>query len=143
MRVKVLFTPTNPYIEKLAQNIAEEAGCKCDKIPPSYPCENEKITFIGFDAHFLFGGASQDVQNLCERLEASQTKEVAFFITETFTQSNILQLKRMLELKKIKVNDDIFICKRKFLYLFNAKSPTENDYKKIKEWSRKIMDNVD
>ena len=142
MQIKVLFTPTNPYIEKVADNIARECGCKSDKIPPSYPCKNERITFVGFDAHFLFGSANLDVKNLCERLDPTQTKEVAIFATETFTQTNFLQVKRMLEAKKIIVNDSVFVCKRQFMSLFNRKKPDDNDLEKAKAWARNILDNL-
>ena len=138
MRVKVLFGNPIPAQEKLAEEIAMELGIKCDKIPQAYPCENEKVTFIGFDANLLTGGAGENVQTLCERLTTSNTKYVAFFVTTVTGRYSTDKLKNLLKKRGIHVYDDTYVSKRQFLFL-NGGMPNKDTVAKIRRWAHEVV----
>lgn len=79
MKMQVLYTEKqegkqgNP--EVLAEKIAREYKCKSDKIPPAYPCDNERLVFIVFDKY----GSKFDKKLIafCKDLSTARAQNVA------------------------------------------------------------------
>lgn len=51
--------------------------CVCDQIPPAYPCEGEKVVFIGVEMNGKLPGA---VDHFCKDLNPTRAKGVAFYV---------------------------------------------------------------
>jgi len=64
-----------------AQVIAAEIGrihqCVSDKIPSAYPCDGEKLVFIGAE---MGKKPEKAIEDFCRALTPSRTKNVAFYV---------------------------------------------------------------
>lgn len=77
--MRVNFISKSGQAQALAMAISREYQCKSDSIPPAYPCENEKLVFIGFE----FGSCEKVVNTFCKTLTPERAKNVAFFATSS------------------------------------------------------------
>ena len=64
-----------------AQVIASELGrvyqSVCDQIPPAYPCEGEKVVFVGVEMN---GKVPGPVERFCRDLTPARAQNVAFYV---------------------------------------------------------------
>ena len=78
MKLQVLYTEKeegkqgNP--ETIAEKIAREYKCKSDKIPPAYPCDNERLVFIVFEK---YGKLDKKLIAFCKDLSTFRAQNVA------------------------------------------------------------------
>ena len=49
MKAKSLHFSKRGTVQPIAAEIGRVFQCVCDQIPPAYPCEGEKVVFIGVD----------------------------------------------------------------------------------------------
>ena len=47
MKAKSLHYSKSGSVQPIASEIGRVMQCVCDQIPPAYPCEGEKVVFIG------------------------------------------------------------------------------------------------
>ena len=66
MKMQVLYFSKNGKgnAEAVATAVGRTFKCKCDQIPPAYPCEKEKLVIIVFDD---YGKKSKTVGRLLQR----------------------------------------------------------------------------
>lgn len=78
MKARVLYFPeNNKKLQLLSQVVCGKLSCKSDKIPPAYPCENEKLVIIGIQV----GKEVPDVlRRFCRELVKTRAQNVAFFV---------------------------------------------------------------
>ena len=66
-----------------AQIIASELGrvyqSVCDQIPPAYPCEGEKVVFVGVE---MTGKVPSPVDRFCRDLTPSRAQNVAIYVDQ-------------------------------------------------------------
>lgn len=122
-----------------AQPIAEAIGlklkCVSDKMPPAYPCESEKVVFIGVEMN---GKLPKEVEQLCKELVPARTKSVAFYVINGKGSDEGLQpiidvveangVKKVGETLKITVKSS----------LFKKGSVTESDVTNAVAWATEI-----
>ncbi len=64
-----------------AQIIASELGrvyqSVCDQIPPAYPCEGEKVVFVGVEMN---GKVPSAVDRFCRDLTPARAQNVAIYV---------------------------------------------------------------
>lgn len=125
----------------LAQPIASAIGskfqCVSDKMPPAYPCEGEKVVFVGIEMN---GKIPQPVEQFCKDLNPARTKGVAFYIINGTGSDDGLQtaidliekngVKKVGETLKITVKSSFF----------KKGSVTEDDVKTALAWATKIAE---
>lgn len=76
-KYRVLYYSSKGKIVTLSEKLAGELGCRVDKIPPSYNCDNEKLVFIGVST----GKELPDQFSLfCRGLSKERCRNVAFFV---------------------------------------------------------------
>jgi flavodoxin len=124
--------------EKLADAISRKQQCTCDRIPPAYPCENEKLLFIGVELK----GSKPDksVEALCKDLTTARAKNVAFFAVGS-SFDGIDTLKQLVKATGVGVVDDVFQCAVKG-GLFSKGKVSEADLKAAADWSEKIVNSL-
>ncbi|MFI3325876.1 MAG: hypothetical protein R3Y35_06855 [Clostridia bacterium] len=61
----------------IASAIGDKLKCVCDKMPPAYPCDADKIVFIGAE---MKNKAPKEVNDFCRELTLARTKYVAFYV---------------------------------------------------------------
>ena len=139
MKMQALYQSTkseNPY--KLSGIISRELKCKCDQIPPAYPCENEKLVFIAVEGK----NAKPDkkVVAFCKDLTPARAKNVAFIIVSTSGSEGCSTLTEILKGQGVNVVDS-FECKAKSK-LFGVGPIAEADIANCKAWAQKVVDSL-
>ena len=108
---------------------------ECDQIPPAYPCEGEKVVFIGVEMNGKLPGA---VDHFCKDLNPTRAKGVAFYVLNS--NGNTDGLSSIIDtMKKNGVEtygEPLGIAVKGGL--FKKGMPTDADTKKVLEWADKI-----
>lgn len=77
MKAKSLHFSKSGNVQPIASEIGRVMQCVCDQIPPAYPCEGEKVVFIGVEMNGKLPGA---VDHFCKDLNPTRAKGVAFYV---------------------------------------------------------------
>lgn len=136
-KMTVLYYSKNGNAEMLARAISREQKTKADQIPPAYPCEAQKLVLIGLETN---KAVDKQVDAFVRDLNPNRTKNVAFFCAGDDV-SKLESLKSTLKGNSVNVLDDVFTCQVKG-GLFKAGKVTEDDVKKVVDWSNKVVDSL-
>jgi len=137
-KMRILHFSPAGNAEAIAFAISKAQQASCDKIPPAYPIEKEKLAFIGFEMK----GAKVDknVANLCNDLSTTRVKNVAIYaVGGKF--DGVAEIKEIIKSKGINIVGDTFECSVK-TGLFGKGKVTEGDIKAATEWADKIVDSM-
>lgn len=76
MKMQVLYFSKNGKgnAEAVATAVGRTFKCKCDQIPPAYPCQNEKLVIIVFDN---YGKKAKQLIDFCKDLSTERASNVA------------------------------------------------------------------
>ncbi len=124
-----------------AQVIASEIGrvmqCVCDQIPPAYPCEGEKVVFIGVHMN---GKLPREVEHFCKDLNPTRTKSVAFYVINNNGNTNGLDdiIAAMKANGVETVGKPLGIAVKSSI--FKKGVPTDADIKTALDWANKIVE---
>ncbi|HAN44835.1 MAG TPA: hypothetical protein DCP97_05525 [Ruminococcaceae bacterium] len=140
MKMQVLYFSKDGNSQILANALSREHRCKCDQIPPAYPCENEKLVIIGLELNGK--EAPKQVVDFCKNMTDKRAKNVAFFeVSSNGGIDGLGNLKSILKGNGINVMDDVHICTVKGS-LFSKGKVTEGDVVAIKDWSIKLIEKL-
>lgn len=135
MKAKSLHFSKSGSVQPIAAELGRVMQCVADQIPPAYPCEGEKVIFIGVEMN---GKLPSAVDHFCKDLKPSRTKGVAFYVLNgtgsTEGLSDIIG-----EMKKNGVEtygQPLGIAVKGGL--FKKGTPTEADVKKVLDWADAI-----
>ena len=120
--------------EAMAQAIQRQQKAGCDKIPPAYPCESEKLVFIGIE------GAkkpAKQVVEFCNSLTPQRAKNVAFFAIGTSFEA-VDELSAIVKKNGVGIAGKPFLCTVKG-GLFSQGKVSEDDLKKAAAWSDEVV----
>jgi len=135
MKAKSLHFSKGGDVQLIASEIGVKLQCVCDQIPPAYPCENEKVIFIGVHMNGKLPGA---VDHFCKDLNPGRTKGVAFYVLNNTGSTKGLD--SIIEtMKKNGVNtvgEPLGVAVKGSL--FKKGIPTEADVQNVVEWATKI-----
>lgn len=137
MKMRVNFISKSGQAQSLAMAISREYQCKSDSIPPAYPCENEKLVFIGFE----FGSSEKVVSTFCKTLTPERAKNVAFFATSSSGDKSFDSLISILKSNGVNVVSENFQLKVKN-GLFSKGKISPEDEKAAMDWAKKIVDSL-
>ena len=74
-RVKLYFSKNGKgNAEAVATAVGRTFKCKCDQIPPAYPCQNEKLVIIVVDN---YGKKAKQLIDFCKDLSTERASNVA------------------------------------------------------------------
>lgn len=135
MKAKSLHFSKHGTVQPIASEIGRVMQCVCDQIPPAYPCEGEKVVFIGVEMNGKLPGA---VDHFCKDLNPTRTKGVAFYVINN--TGNTAGLENIIAaMKKNGVEtygEPLGISVKSGL--FKKGAPTEADIKTVLDWADKI-----
>lgn len=138
MKAKSLHFSKNNMVQPIASELGRVHQCVCDQIPPAYPCEGEKVIFIGVE---LGKKLPTQVENFCRDLNPSRAKSVAFYVVNGDGNTEALNgIKSTLQGNGVQVVGDVLSIKVKSS-LFKKGAPTQADIDSAIKWSQDIVDN--
>ncbi len=137
-KMRVLHFSKAGNTEAMARAIAKQEGANSDQIPPAYPCENEKLVFVGVELK----GKSADkvVIDLCRDLTQQRAKNVAFYATGS-DFSALDELKQIIEGKGINVINNMYKCEVKSS-LFKKGTVSQSDIDGACKWAADITNSL-
>jgi len=136
MKMRVHFISKSGQARDLAMALSREFQCKSDSIPPAYPCDNERLVFIGFEF-----GAEKGVSTFCKNLTAARANNVAFFATSSSGTKSFDSYAKILEANHVHVVPENFQLKMRS-GLFGKGKVSADDEKAIIEWAKKVMESL-
>lgn len=130
MKAKVLTSTAGGAVGKIADAISRSLQCKCDAVPPAYPCDKEAIVFIGVGATGFNGKANKYLSDLGK----AAMRNVAFFCAPA-GKAAADKLAASLSANGVNVQQEYFFCKAG---LFGAKKEAAA----AEEWVKKVCENL-
>lgn len=134
MKAKSLHFSKRGTVQPIASELGRVYQCVCDQIPPAYPCEGEKVVFIGVE---MGGKLPAPVDHFCRDLNPTRAKNVAFYLING-NPEGLNGIKSELENHGVHVVDDVLTLEIKSS-LFKKGSATEADIQKALDWAEKVV----
>ena len=78
IKMRVMYATSNKKMANYADAIGHAFSCSVNDIPPSYPCDNERLVVLGLS---LKGNKIEDrVRRICTELIPTRARATALFI---------------------------------------------------------------
>ena len=117
--------------EIIATKIAREYKCKSDKVPPAYPCENERLVILCFET---YGSVDKRLIAFCKDLSLDRASNVALIMINKDGSAAVPeQLAAIFKQTGVTVAGTCGIAIKKSL--FGKGKPTDEDLKKAVEFA--------
>ncbi|MBR6790035.1 MAG: hypothetical protein IKM31_04110 [Oscillospiraceae bacterium] len=117
--------------EIIATAIARKYSCKSDKIPPAYPCEQEKLVVLCFET---YGKPDKRLLAFCKDLSTSRASNVALVMLNNDGNTNVPEsLAETFKTNGVKVTGTCGIALKKGL--FSKAKLTDADVKKAMDFA--------
>ena len=102
MKMQVLYFSKNGKgnAEAVATAVGRTFKCKCDQIPPAYPCQNEKLVIIVFDN---YGKKAKQLIDFCKDLSLERASNVAIIPLSNDGSNDIGELADIFKANKVNV----------------------------------------
>ncbi|MDD6032720.1 MAG: hypothetical protein PUC47_04425 [Oscillospiraceae bacterium] len=135
MKMQVLYIEKKEGVQEspeiIATKIAREYKCKGDKIPPAYPCEQEKLVILCFET---YGSLDKRLIAFCKDLSTSRASNVALVMINKDGNNTVpAALADIFKQNGVNVAGACGIAIKKSL--FGKGKPTEEDLKKAVEFA--------
>ena len=126
----------------LAQQVASELGrvyeCVCDKLPPAYPCDGEKIVFVGLE---MSGHLDKAAESFLKDLNPARARNVAIYVINASGSTDGLEgITKTLEDKGVHVAGKPLGLAVKG-GLFKKSAVSDEDIQKAIAWAGNIIEN--
>lgn len=135
MKAAVRYYSRSGNTKRLADAIAEAAGCAAREIPMSF---NERVDVLFLGAAVYWGGISPEVKTFIRGLDKSKVGKVAVFSTSALTQRAFPQIQKELIKAGVPVEAEDSYCRGQFKTLHRSK-PDENDLAAAREFARRVI----
>ncbi len=137
MKAKSLHFSKSGSVQPIASELGRVYQCVCDQIPPAYPCEGEKVVFVGVEMNGKLPGP---VDHFCKDLTPARAQNVAFYVLNgSGNTSGLDDITKALEGKGVHVVPDVKAVPVKSS-LFKKGRPTDADVKAVVDWAQKVID---
>ena len=137
MKAKSLHFSKSGSVQPIASELGRVYQCVCDQIPPAYPCEGEKVGFVGVEMNGKLPGP---VDHFCKDLTPARAQNVAFYVLNgSGNTSGLDDITKALEGKGVHVVPDVKAVPVKSS-LFKKGRPTDADVKAVVDWAQKVID---
>lgn len=122
-----------------AQVIASELGrvyqSVCDQIPPAYPCEGEKVVFVGVETN---GKVPGPVERFCRDLTPARAQNVAFYVINgNGSTDGVKALCETMEKNGVHAVTPLGVAVKSSI--FKKGMPTDADVQSALDWAEKII----
>ncbi|MEG2597139.1 MAG: hypothetical protein RR977_01830 [Oscillospiraceae bacterium] len=139
MKMQVLYTEKkegkrdNPEI--LAERVSREFKSRGDKIPPAYPCDNERLAIIICEN---YGEIDKRLVNFSKDLYKQRAANVALIVLSKDGQADIGELKGIFEKNGVAIAGTLGLEVKKGL--FSAAKLTEDQFTESVAFARKVVE---
>ncbi|MCD8367695.1 MAG: flavodoxin [Clostridiales bacterium] len=123
MNVQVRYYSRSGNTKKLADVIAETAGCKAEQIPAPVSGKAD-ILFLG--ASVYWGGISSEVKEYIQSLDKDKIGKVVVFSTSALAERAFPQIQKKLQSRGILVESRNFYCRGEFTALHRGRPNRED-----------------
>ncbi len=138
MKCKSFHFTKSGVIQPIAAEMGRVFQGVCDKIPPAYPCENEKCVFIGVEMGGKLPGA---VDAFCKDLNPRRTQNVAFYVVNnTGDTSGLANITEVLKKNGVGVCEPLGLAIKGGL--FKKPQALPQDIEKVLAWGKKISETL-
>lgn len=136
MSTVVLYHSVSGNTKKVAEAIAEAAGCKAQPIK-EYPLDSSAdLMFIG---GAIYGGKLDAVlDSFLHALTPEKTKRVVLFSTCIKEAKALGLMKELLQKQGVAVDEKSFSCKGKFLFM-NLRHPNTVELENAKAFAKSVI----
>lgn len=135
-KMRILHFSPEGNAQKIAEAIAKSQQAGCDKIPPAYPVENEKLLFICVD--MKSPSPHKAVLDLCKDLSSTRAKNVAFLAVGSKFDS-VAEFKQKVSEKGVNVLGTHECAVKGGLF---SKGISDDNIKAAVEWAGKLVDSL-
>lgn len=136
MKVKSMHYSKNGNAQVIAARLGEIYRCVSDQIPPAYPCESEKVIFIGIETEKKI---EKPVVDFCKDLTPQRTKNVAFYLVSGSGNTSELEpVKEALKANGVNVAGETLIVPVKSS-LFKKGKVTDADIENAVKWAADVV----
>lgn len=135
MKMQVLYFSKNGKgnAETLATYVGRAFKCKCDQIPPAYPCEGQKLVVIVYDN---YSSPAKQLVDFCKDLTPDRASNVAVISMSASGSKGISQLEEIFKANKVEVSGKLELKVSKSLFGYGKL--TEDDLKKANDFAVSI-----
>ena len=135
MKMQVLYFSKNGKgnAEALATSVGRNVKCKCDQIPPEYPCEGQKLVIIVYDN---YSSPAKQLIDFCKDLSPERASNVAVISLSASGNKGIGQLEEIFKANKVEVSGKLELKVSKGLFGYGKL--TEEDVKKANDFAVSI-----
>jgi len=134
-KIAVRYYSKSGNTKKLAEKIAEVAGCKAETTDIDL---HEKVDILFLGASVYWGGIDKNVKHYIERLDKNMVGKVVIFSTSALAERGLPSIKKHLLAKDIKVATDDYYCRGQFATLYKGK-PDEKDLVAVEDFTKKMI----
>ena len=132
--MKIFHYPETGKMATFASGLSAEFDVKCDKIPPAYNCDKERLLIAGISTGKNF---SADLSMFLRGLTKEQVQNVAIF---TDSKDDVVAtMKSYIEGAGAKVVD-VKKVKGSFLPFLSGVKPEEME--DLKAWAKKVIEDI-
>lgn len=134
IKMKILHYPENGKMATFASGLSEVYDVKCDKIPPAYNCDKERLLIAGISSKKNF---SDDLSMFLRGLTKEQVQNVAIFTDSK--DDAIDAMKAAIESAGAKVVDVKKVKGAPLPFLKGVKAEEMED---LKAWANTVIENI-
>ncbi len=135
MNVQVRYLSKSGNTKKLADAIAKAAGVTSQVVVNG---SNEEADILFLGASVYWNGIDGKVKTYIDQLDASKVKEVVVFSTSAMAERAFPDIKKRLEARGIKVANENFYCRGKFLHLHKDR-PNAQDLSEVATFTQNVL----
>ena len=135
MKMQVLYFSKNGKgnAETLATYVGRAFKCKCDQIPPAYPCEGQKLVIIVYDN---YSAPAKQLLDFCKDLKPERSSNVAIISMSSSGAKGVADLEAIFKANNVAVAGTLELKIGKGLFGYGKL--TDEDIKKANEFSTNI-----
>ncbi|MGI5894522.1 MAG: hypothetical protein ACOX6P_08025 [Candidatus Merdivicinus sp.] len=135
MKMQVLYFSKNGKgnAEPLATAVGRTFKCKCDQIPPAYPCEGQKLVIIVYDN---YSAPAKQLVDFCKDLKPERASNVAIISLSSSGNKGVPELEEIFKANNVAIAGTLELKVSKGLFGYGKL--TDADIKKANEFSTNI-----
>lgn len=123
--------------QKVADRISRECKCKCDQIPPAYPCEREMLVVLNIES----GKPARQLVDFCKSFNPQRARNVAFTVSGSNTDG-VEELKKYVKDTGVNVMDNVYECKTKG-GLFGGGKVSDEQLAGVSQWLKDLFAEIE
>ena len=133
IKMKIFHYPENGKMATFANGLSQEFDVKCDKIPPAYNCDKDRLLIAGIASKKNF---ADDLSMFLRGLSKDRVQNVAIF-----TDSNDAAIAAMKETIEAAGATVVDVKKVKGSFLPFLKSVKPEEMEELKAWAHGVIEN--